>query len=258
MFTTFTTFTANQTDELNQGKVMDIWLVILMLILVTAGIVGGQVYWWQKSAAEFERKQLLLKIKQLQNEIRLLQQHSVIPGKPLKTNSQEPAYWKLLAGKSQQVILALQQNDLNTLASYIHPAKGVRLSPYVFVDPTNDLVFSANRMRSFFRDKAKRIWGYYEDTGMPIRLTNEAYFKSYIYDCNYALADKVCFNSEIRGSLTAGNVFEVYPNAIVIEYQFQETGNQDESATWRDLKLVFESKGKTWYLVGIIHDRWAL
>lgn len=246
----------NPNGILNIRKLVYIWMVILGLILVTAVITGVQVYLWQRSVAQAEQKELLAKINKLQNEIRLLQQRAQLQSVP--ANPRDLDYQKLLAGREQKVIMALKQRDMNALAAYVHPGKGVRFSPYIFINPDSDLVFSAERIRWFFQDRKERIWGYYEDTATPLKLTNEAYFKSYIYDDNYVFADKINFNREIKGSLTAGNVFEVYPKAIVVEYLCSKNGNPDEDSAWRDLKLVFTAEEKTWYLVGIIHDQWTI
>lgn len=246
----------NPNDILNTRKLVYIWMIILGLVLVTSAIVGFQVYWWQRSVAQAEQQELIAKITKLEKEIRLLQQRNQQQNTP--SNPRDLDYQKLLAGREQKVILALKQQDMNALAAYVHPVKGVRFSPYMFINPETDLIFSAERIRGFFRDQTARVWGYFEDTATPLKLTNEAYYKSYIYDENYVFADKINFNREIKGSLTAGNVFEVYPKGIVVEYLCSKNGNPDEDSAWRDLKLVFSAEGKIWYLVGIIHDQWSI
>jgi hypothetical protein len=231
-------------------------MIILGIIMVTAVIVGFQVYWWQRSVAREEQTELLAKISKLEKEIRLLQQRSQRQNTP--SNPRDLDYQKLLAGREQKVIMALKQRDMNTLAAYVHPEKGVRFSPYLYINSDSDLVFSASQIRSFFDNQSPRVWGYYEDIATPIKLTNEAYFKMFVYDQNYAFADKMNYNREIKGSLTAGNVFEVYPKSIVVEYLCSKNGNPEEDSAWNDLKLVFAQEGKSWYLVGIIHDQWTI
>lgn len=246
----------NPNGMLNIQRLFYLWMIILGLILATAVIVGFQVYWWQRSVAHTEQKELVAKIGELEKEIRLLQkraQQQTTPASPRDLD-----YQKLLAGREQKAILALKQRDMNTLASLVHPEKGVRFSPYIFINPDSDLQFSAERLRGFFKDRKPRVWGYYEDTATPIKLTNEAYFKIFVYDEDYVFADKINYNREIKGSLTAGNVFEVYPKAIVVEYLCSKNGNPDEDSAWRDLKLVFQAEGTIWYLVGIIHDQWIV
>jgi hypothetical protein len=249
-------FAQNPNGILNTRRLFYLWMIILGLVLITAVIVGVQVYWWQRAVARAEQKELVAKINKLENEIRLLQQRAQLQSAPVSPKDLD--YRKLLAGREQKVIMALKQRDMDALATLVHPEKGVRFSPYVFINPDSDVVFSAERIRSFFQDRTERIWGYYEDTATPLKLTNEAYFKSYVYDDNYAFADKINYNREIKGSLTAGNVFEIYPRTIVIEYLCSKSGNPDDASAWRDLKLVFAAEGKVWYLVGIVHDQWTI
>jgi hypothetical protein len=246
----------NPNGILNIRRLVYLWMIILGLILVTAVISGFQVYWWQRSVAQAEQKELMAKINKLENEIRLLQQRTQKQNAPVNPKSLD--YQKLLAGREQKVILALKQRDMNALAKYVHPEKGVRFSPYLFINLDSDPVFSADKIRSFFQDRAERIWGYYEDTAKPLKLTNEAYFNSFVYDENYAFADQINYNREIKGSLTAGNVFEVYPKTIVVEYLCSKNGNPEEDSDWRDLKLIFAAEGESWYLVGLVHDQWTI
>jgi hypothetical protein len=249
----------NQENSTNFERLLSIWLIVIGLIIVTAIIAGVQVYWWQRSIAKIEQQKLIQKINRLQNEIKILKENSQpLPGQIKPKTPKEQYFQDRLAGKDQKAITALQRKDMKSLASLIHPIKGARLSPYLYINLETDLVFGANELRYFFRDHRNRIWGYYEGTSTPIRLTDEVYYKSYLYDADYAHAAKIRLNPELRDDLTTGNVFEVYPKGIVVEYQSLEGNNQREAAAWRSLKLVFEIEGKSYYLVGIIHDQWTI
>jgi hypothetical protein len=249
----------NRENFNNSQKLLSIWLTVIGLIIVTAVITGVQVYWWQRSVAKIEQKMLIQKINRLQKEIGILKENSQRPPGPKKPETPRDQYFQTrLAGNDQKAIAALRHKDMKSMASLIHPIKGVRFSPYPFVNLETDLIFGVNDLRYFFRDHRERNWGYYEGTSTPIKLTNEAYYKSYLYDVNYARAGKIRLNPELNDDLTIGNVFEVYPKGIVVEYQFFEGNNQGESEACRVLKLVFETEGKKCYLVGIIHDQWTI
>ncbi len=251
---------SNQTGSLDYQKLLYIWIVMVGVIAATAIIVGLQVYWWQKAEAKAEQKKLIARITKLQNEINKLKNNrQSSSGQSQRMSPQDQFYQALLAGKEQNVIAALQRKDMKALAAFVHPVKGLRFSPYISISPETDLVFPKERMAGFLHDKSKRIWGYYEGTGTQIKLSNEEYYKMYVYDRDYLLADKINYNTGIQGSLTAGNVFEVYPKGVIAEYQCVEKNSRgEELGYWRDLKLVFEAENNTWYLVGIIHDQWSI
>ncbi len=239
-------------------KLLSIWLMVIGLIVVTAVITGVQVFWWQQATAKTEQQKLLQKINRLQNEIKLLKDnHGQLPQpitKPLGPPKNQ-SFQGLLAGKDARAIIALSQKDMQSLASLIHPVKGVRFSPYLSIDPKTDLVYNTAQLMVFFRDHRKHTWGYYEGTSTAIKLTNEEYYKLYLYDADYAHAVKTRLNPEPDNILITGNIFEVYPKGIVVEYRFPQDTNQNNTV-WRSLKLVFEPEGKTCFLVGIIHDQW--
>ena len=43
-----------------------------------------------------------------------------------------------------------------------------------------------------------------------------------------------------------------------MEYHFPGIDPKFEGMDWRSLRLVFEQKNCTWYLVGIIHAQWTI
>ncbi|AZV43291.1 hypothetical protein BAOM_2682 [Peribacillus asahii] len=68
---------------------------------------------------------------------------------------------------------------------------------------------------------------------------------------------KVGYNQTIGKGNTVNNIRKVYPNSIVVEYYFGGT-KKYSGMDWSSLKLVYEKKGSTWYLVGIVHDEWTI
>ncbi len=61
----------------------------------------------------------------------------------------------------------------------------------------------------------------------------------------------------IGRSNTSNNNFEIYSNAIIVEFHFSGFDSKYEGMDWESLRLVFEEKDGTWYLIGIIHDQWT-
>jgi N-acetylmuramoyl-L-alanine amidase len=160
--------------------------------------------------------------------------------------------------KAMETVSALKDKYLEKLSELVHPEKGVRFSPYGYVDVENDLVFSAPEVKGLDADSTIRIWGSYDGTGDPIELTFEDYYKKFIYDVDFANADQIGYNKILGQGNTLINSSEIYKDAIIIEYHFSGFDPQYEGMDWRSLRLAFEKVNDIWYLVGIIHDQWTI
>lgn len=256
----------NQTgNQSNLQMMLVIGMVVLIIITATSLIVGSQVYWWQKSIAANEKNELKRQINSLQNELAFLREdlgRSLLQ-KSNRVNSKseltDEIYINSLAGMEHQVITALKNREMMKLASLVHPEKGIRFSPYPYVDTRSDLIFTSEKLKNFFKDTKQYVWGYYDHNGMPIRMTTREYFDNYIFDGDYSTADEVNYNATIGRSLTVSNIFEVYPRSIVVEFGKDQPSSTSEERDWRSIRLVFEKNEDTkWYLVGILHDRWKI
>ncbi len=155
-----------------------------------------------------------------------------------------------IAGRALQVVVALRDEDMNTLAALIHPDKGVRFSAIAYVRG-RDLVFSADQLRGALADETTRDWGR-DEGGQRLVYSFQEYYHRFVYDMHFARPDVVYFNHHFQSGHTTNNIPEVYPKAATIEYQFEQ---EYHGFSWRALRLVLELEGDTWYLVGIVHDR---
>jgi hypothetical protein len=162
-----------------------------------------------------------------------------------------------IGARAAQIIMALKHEDLGTLASLVHPDKGVRFSPYTYVRD-EDLVFSADGVGDLFADQTIYTWGVFDGTGEPIEFTFRQYYDGFIYDVDFARPHVVGFNETIGMGNTINNIAEVYPEAVTIEYHFEGFDPQFTGLDWRSLRLVLEEKEGAWYLVGIAHDEWTI
>lgn len=165
---------------------------------------------------------------------------------------------KEVRARAQAVVLALRDKDMESLVSFVHPEKGVRFSPYTYVNKDTDVVFDIDHLRNSFTDSTKYIWGVYDGTGKPIRLSFVEYYEQFIYDQDFVNADKVGYNEIIGNGNTINNIFEAYPDAEVVEYYFSGSDPKYSGMDWSSLRLVFEEDNGVWYLVGIIHDQWTI
>jgi outer membrane protein assembly factor BamB len=165
---------------------------------------------------------------------------------------------KIFAGRARAVLRAIKHGDMAKLSAFVHPRKGVRFSPYWYVQP-EDLIFNRKQIGKLFASKRKYNWGRAEDgSGEPIRLTVRQYFKQWVYDRDFLNVAQIGYN-EIVGppAPLICNFEDVYPEAIFVS--FYDPGSQSQSELdWASLFLAFEKRGETWYLVGIIHNVWTI
>lgn len=163
---------------------------------------------------------------------------------------------KIIGKRAQGVIDALRDRQMNRLSQYVDSRRGLRFSPYARATK-NDRRFSKSRVRRLGRSQYRYRWGRYDGSGEPIRLAWRDYFLKFVYSRDFARMEQVRYNRIKQRGNTANNLHKFYPGSIVVEYyspDLQDTAGLD----WKSLYLVFQPRGKTWYLVGIAHDQWTI
>lgn len=163
----------------------------------------------------------------------------------------------VISKKAKATVEAIKNKNMKQLKTMIHPDKGVRFSPYTYVDKKSDLVFKPSQIGKLPTSKTVYTWGAYDGSGNPIKATFNQYYRNFIYDRDYKNMKKVGYNQTIGKGNTVNNIRKVYPNSIVVEYYFGGT-KKYSGMDWSSLKLVYEKKGSKWYLVGIVHDEWTI
>ena len=163
----------------------------------------------------------------------------------------------IIAVRARETITALKNGDMKKLAAIAHPTKGVRFTPYNYVDTKEDLVFHPSQLKSLMTSKKRYVWGSYDGSGDPIRLTFKKYYQRFIYDADFARMKDVSYNDSQMTNTNYDNAYEIYPNSIIVGYFFAGSKRYD-GMDWRGLRLVFQPKGGTWYLVGVMHNEWTI
>lgn len=169
-----------------------------------------------------------------------------------------------VAARAAGIILALRDRNLEQLATFVHPDKGIRFSPYTYVrvQPESpqgeDLVFDAGHVAHLFDDPTAYRWGWFDGSGESIDMTFGAYFERFVYDVDFVQPDVVGFGETIGHGNTINNIPEVYPDAVTVEYHLEGLDPQFAGLDWRSLRLVLEQVGSVWYLVGVVHDEWTI
>lgn len=163
-----------------------------------------------------------------------------------------------LLATTVDVLELLKEKDMEGLSNYVHPDKGLRFSPYGYIDVENHLVFSAEEVAGLADDDSGYTWGAYDGSGEPIKLTFDEYYDQFIFDEDFTNPQLIGNNVRVGQGNTVNNIGEVYPEARFIELHFQEIDPKYEGMDWRSLRLVFEELDGQWYLVAIIHDQWTI
>ena len=182
-----------------------------------------------------------------------------LPTIPLATLSDTPlSTEEIIRDKSDQVIAALRDRDLDRLASLVHPAQGIRFSPYAFV-LESDISIAVEDLPNLLSQATVLLWGVYDGSGAPIELTFAQYYDQFIYDQDFANAKAIAYNQRIGGvGATIDNISDFYPGGVTIEYHFTGFEHEYGGLDWRSLRLVFMKFEGEWFLVGIVHDEWTI
>lgn len=190
------------------------------------------------------------------NIVRVTEAPTAAPVKGTPENSPE-AVEKKIRELGNKVLTAFKNKDMKLLSSIVHPDKGVRFSPYTYVEVEKDVVITAEEMIAKLDDNKVHTWGVYDGIGDPIELTFADYVAEFVYDKDFLNADEVIYDQYVSRGNTVNNVFEVYAGSHVLEYYFKGTAEYD-GMDWESLKLVFEEKDGNWYLIGVVHDQWTI
>ena len=164
---------------------------------------------------------------------------------------------RLVAAPAAAVLGALKSRNGPALAALAHPDKGVRFSPYPYIQLGKDQVLTRGDLAKAFADGTVRLWGITSGRGDEIRLTYADYHDRYVYDQDFRSAPQIAYNQTLARGNTIGNGGAVYPNAIAAEFYFPGFDPKFQGLDWRSLDLVFEPVGQTWYLIAVVHGEWT-
>lgn len=179
---------------------------------------------------------------------------SVAPGKETTDDSTNHPLLHL----SDTLLKAISERDYSLLAKYIHPRKGIRFSPYGFVDTADQKVLTKDAFLQLAVNKKKRTWGTADGSGDAIVMTLPDYITKYVYDHDYRNAKQKSVNRFLGGGNSLNNLHHIYPGTDFTEFYFPGFDPQYGGMDWGTLRLVFQKENTSTYLVAIIHDQWTI
>jgi hypothetical protein len=163
-----------------------------------------------------------------------------------------------LLSKIIDIIDLIKSGDMAGLSQHVHPTKGVRFTPYPYIDIQHDQVFTPQEVAGLMQNNQVLNWGNFDGSGEPIDLKFIDYYNTFVYDKDFANPHMIGNNIIIGKGNTIDNVALAYPNGYFIEFYFSGFDPQFEGMDWESLKLVFEESNGIWYLVGIVHGQWTI
>jgi hypothetical protein len=158
-----------------------------------------------------------------------------------------------------QVVGAIVGRDIDSLAARAHPAKGIRFTPYAHVDTIADRRVGADSLRALWARPDSILWGAYDGSGAPIRLTLRQYVDRFAADFDFSHAPRIARDSAPMGKgNTINNIRQSYPAATIVEFHSPGSDPKYEGMDWRSLWIALERVGDRWYVVGIVHGAWTI
>ncbi len=161
---------------------------------------------------------------------------------------------KALVDLSRDILKTLSSRNYKALSRYVHPVLGLRLTPYSYIDIKNDRKFSAKELYNIKQPKKKFVWGEFDGSGEPIKMTIGEYFSRFVYDADFLTKGEVTVNEVIPSGNTTNNVEEAYPGCDFVDFMIPMIDPQYEGIDWRALRLVFKKEKDKIFLIGIIHN----
>lgn len=163
-----------------------------------------------------------------------------------------------LISASLSAMELINLKDYSALASWIHPTKGVRFSPYSYVNLETDVAIQADEFLEIANGSESLIWGVFDGIGDPIDLSFDDYYNRFVYDVDFLNPEMIGINSLIGKGNTLVNITDVYPDSEFVEFHFSSIDPQYDGIDWRSLILIMEEVDGDWKLIGIVHNEWTI
>ncbi len=162
---------------------------------------------------------------------------------------------EIISEKTSIVIKAIKFKNFRTLKKFIHPKKGLRLSPYPYI-MLRDKIIKKNDITRLYRNGEIFTWGV-DNNLAPIELSFAEYYEQYLYSDDFANYDELWFNPINKDSNIIDNTRQSFPRGIFVEYHIFDNFIDNKPRYLSLIKLVFEEYRGHWYLSAIINVRGA-
>ncbi|QRN86057.1 hypothetical protein JR334_02155 [Clostridia bacterium] len=164
-----------------------------------------------------------------------------------------------LLQEALDVMSMIANQDSQGLDTKVSPTRGVRFSPYPYIDTNNDIIlYAGSTVPTMFTSSAVQTWGSYSGSGDPITSDFSTYYSGFVYDEDYLNPELIGINTLIGSGNMMNNLETVYANDQYVEFHFTGFDPSVEGLDWGSLILVFDDDNPNWELVGIVHGEWTI
>jgi len=143
-----------------------------------------------------------------------------LPGKKDSLPGNTTPDSNLLMQTSVEVLKAIKERDYTALGKFIHPASGIRFSPYGFIDSSIHRLFTTAKFLKAAKSQQRLFWGIQDGSGDSIKMTMNQYFGKFVYDVDFLNAEEKSVNRFLKSGNSLNNLQEIYPGAIFTEFYF--------------------------------------
>jgi hypothetical protein len=173
--------------------------------------------------------------------------------------SVDPAAPRVAETCADQSIAAFKAKDMRRIARLAHPTRGVRFTPFSFVEVGRDVVLTRADLEKAMTDPKVRNWGMMGESDDSIEMTFAQYHARFIYDADFARLGRASGKGPHPQQRSTDNlevlndvIRKTYPQGRVFE--FHQPSRNDSVADWRVLRLVCQEQAGRFYLAGVIHS----
>ena len=99
----------------------------------------------------------------------------------------------ILLRLTNNILVALKNKNYSAFANYIHPVAGIRFSPYGYVDTLRHLKIFKREIYGHRQENDNQemiVWGEFDGTGDPIKMTLNNYMQRFVYDVDFVKPEK--------------------------------------------------------------------
>jgi hypothetical protein len=156
--------------------------------------------------------------------------------------------------KANKVLDAVLNKEMDTLASYVHPEKGLLISPYVHISE-DAVVFQKQEVENLLEMNETYTWGYQDGSGKPMKSVPAEYFQRYQ---EFTEVDKVIVDDlKQRGNVEI-NIKEYFPGSHVVEF-YKSGTEENTNMDWASLYVVFQKNSEgEWKVVALVSGQWTI
>jgi len=156
-----------------------------------------------------------------------------------------------------RVLEYIRDDDFVSLSHVVHPEYGVVLSPYATIDLTTDRRFTADETAVLDSDTTVYVWGVFNGSGEPIKLTPAEYFEEFVPAAEHLDASLIGINQVVRSGNALENLTGIFPTASFVDFHIPGKESSD-GPDWRSLRLAFEEFDGYYKLIAIVYNKWSI